>query len=535
MLSQSKVKFHCITDLSDSYTKALQRVGTSNETLKRDLHRNRAQARLYLERYDGAYTDALASLSKDRHDPVLRAQDAKAFFRAGRAAYQLGAFGKALEAFTSMVDISHCDDDGLRELERTKGRIAEQETGIYHWQTVLKREGLADHADFTRRTEIRQTKGRGRGLFAAESIPCGEITLCEKAFSLVPSPTAPTSFNLVIPPAAIRGVFGCSNTLWTAVTEKVLANPSIGTKLVNLYGGPNHGPLESHQVPILDGTPVVDVFRLENTIDHNSFEYFYNPRLTSFSNAASTSPRADLDGSMGLWVHAAYTNHSCLFNADYSFIGDMIIFRSTRDIRRGEEILTRYTAGKADFDKRDAALKTWGFRCDCKLCHADIFCAETERRKHLLEEIDDLLQQHPIMMAVSEPAETVDKFEDLLSRLEQTYSESLYNDLPKLGLVKLHRYLAFAYSGTDPEKAIQHAFGVLSARGYKLTITGQDLEVDRRNAIPAPQVVDQLMNIRKRTMRTKAELAQKIKELALQTYIIINGEPSGFESRYGLT
>ncbi|KAG9630667.1 hypothetical protein KCU64_g16966, partial [Aureobasidium melanogenum] len=125
-------------------------------------------------------------------------------------------------------------------------------------------------------------------------------------------------------------------------------------------------------------------------------------------------------------------------------------------------------------------------------------------------------------------------FEDLLAQIEDTYPEEFYRGLPRPGLITLNRYCAFAYSRSDPDKSLQHALAVIDAHGYKLTITGEDLEFDRTNAMSAPQVVDQLMNA-SRIYEGKGQigLVSGLRELALEMYIVINGEPSGFETRYG--
>ncbi|CAD0022782.1 unnamed protein product [Aureobasidium pullulans] len=505
------------------------------------IHRNRAQARLCLHRHDGAYSDALAGVRvlPNQPDPLSEIQNIRAFYRAGRAAYELGAFDNALSAYKAITAITPFSEDCLRELKRTESRIVEQATGVNMWKaTGPSAHGTkVDHADFLRKTEARQTAHHGRGLFAVEAIPCGDVVLSEKALAFVPSPVDPKTFNLVIPPASTRGTFGTQIDIWTEVIQKIVADPSIVPKVLSLYAGPNYPPLENLHVPIVDGSPVLDIFRIENIIEYNSFGYGHDPELTSFGNAALTTPGLNnMDGSMGLWVHCSAMNHSCLFNAEHSFIGDMIIFRATRDIARDEEITTLYKEINADYDIRDAALHTWGFSCNCKLCEADRTCPETPTRNHLMEQTRNLLLQLLLIKALVEPRTAVMMFEDLLVKIEKTYPEEYYHNLPRLGLITLHRYCAFAYARAEPEKSIEHALACIEAHGYKFTMTDDNFEIDRTNAMSAPQVVDQLMNVsRYKAMRGQTILAGKIRELALQIYIIVNGEPSGFQTRYGKT
>ncbi|KAI5268225.1 hypothetical protein E4T47_07788 [Aureobasidium subglaciale] len=510
-----------------------------NDIMGSMVYRNRAQARLCLEHWDGAYDDALAGMQvlPEIHDDFLEFQNMKALYRAGRAAYELGTFDRALSAYNAVLEISPRNTDGLRELRRTENRIMEQSTGINLWKaTGPQAHGTnVDHADFLRRAEVRQTESHGRGLFAVEAIACGDIVLCEKALALVPTPAMPETFHLVIPPAASRGTFGTQSNMWTAVIQKVLANPSIGTKLLSLYAGPNYPPLKDLEIPMVDGRPVIDIFRIENIIEYNSFGYGHDPELTSFGNTSLATPGMDnMDGSMGLWLHASAINHSCLFNAEHSFIGDMIIFRATRDIAKDEEITTLYKEINADYDTRDTAFRTWNFSCDCKMCKADRACPATGRRKYILQQAKDFLAKLPLLNATVEPRKIILMFEDLIGQLEKTYPDELYNGLPRLGLITLNRYCAYAYCLSDPDKALEHSFAVIAAHGYKMKIDGDDVEFDRTDAMSAPQVVDQLMNISKHKLnKGQHVLASHLRDLALEMYIIINGEPSGFETRYG--
>ncbi|KAI5237154.1 hypothetical protein E4T43_08119 [Aureobasidium subglaciale] len=433
-----------------------------NDIMGSMVYRNRAQARLCLEHWDGAYDDALAGMQvlPDIHDDFLEFQNMKALYRAGRAAYELGTFDRALSAYNAVLEISPRNTDGLRELRRTENRIMEQSTGINLWKaTGPQAHGTnVDHADFLRRTE-----------------------------------------------------------------------------LLSLYAGPNYPPLKDLEIPMVDGRPVIDIFRIENIIEYNSFGYGHDPELTSFGNTSLATPGMDnMDGSMGLWLHASAINHSCLFNAEHSFIGDMIIFRATRDIAKDEEITTLYKEINADYDTRDTAFRTWNFSCDCKMCKADRACPATGRRKYILQQAKDFLAKLPLLNATVEPRKIILMFEDLIGQLEKTYPDELYNDLPRLGLITLNRYCAYAYCLSDPNKALEHSFAVIAAHGYKMKINGDDVEFDRTDAMSAPQVVDQLMNISKHKLnKGQHVLASHLRDLALEMYIIINGEPSGFETRYG--
>jgi hypothetical protein len=75
---------------------------------------------------------------------------------------------------------------------------------------------------------------------------------------------------------------------------------------------------------------------------------------------------------------------------------------------------------------------------------------------------------------------------------------------------------------------------VIAAHGYNLEMTEDAVELYGSDAMSAPQVVDQLINVcRIKERKGQMALVNKLRALALKMYIVINGEPSGFEARYG--
>lgn len=95
-----------------------------NADLLHDIFRNRAGARLRLGQYERAYEDALAAVI---HQPDenggdmgdVKAKNAKALFRAGRAAYELENFAQADECFNEAVCIDDKNEEAYSELLRT--------------------------------------------------------------------------------------------------------------------------------------------------------------------------------------------------------------------------------------------------------------------------------------------------------------------------------------------------------------------------------------------------------------------------------
>lgn len=150
------------------------------------MHRNKACVELFLGLYDAAKTDALASLL-NQPDDKSKELDSKALYRAGRALYELADYQAAKTMFDRCLQVLPHDTDGLRELKHTICRITEEQDGHFDFLAMSKnitttKDFRAKQASYVRRTEIKQTEDRGKGLFTTQSIACGDIVLCEKAF-----------------------------------------------------------------------------------------------------------------------------------------------------------------------------------------------------------------------------------------------------------------------------------------------------------------------------------------------------------------
>jgi hypothetical protein len=108
-------------------------------------------------------------------------------------------------------------------------------------------------------------------------------------------------------------------------------------------------PQEIAQIPVLDGSPTIDTFQVQTVIEYNSFGYTSGRFSRAYGNAVYAEEGAR---SSGLWCQASYMNHACLFNAQRSFIGDMMIVRATKDIPGGTEITIPYVDVIPDTEKR---------------------------------------------------------------------------------------------------------------------------------------------------------------------------------------
>ncbi|KAF2740105.1 SET domain-containing protein [Polyplosphaeria fusca] len=394
----------------------------ANLDLARDIHRNRAHINLLLAQFDEAKLDGKASLTK-RDDQKSKDLDSKAYFRAGSAAYNLAQFVEARDLFLSLQKLSPSDKDANTYLKRIQSRLKEQQNGNYEFKKL--RAGVSsarprvDAASFTTNTEIKDSLGRDRGLFALHQIAEGDLIMAEKAFTVVfgHEPTALTGMTYDVRDDLIRvSPLG----LTKAIVQKLLNNPSQIESVMRSYSDWTGTETSKHVHTTADG-PVIDVFRVHDIVSRNAF-----------GPGAQFGEETAHKASTGFWPHAAYINHSCLPNARKEYIGDLMLLYATRAIEPGEEIFHAYDEN-ADFDARQASLRrTWGFECKCEVCEAERADGAEIRRKRvgLVAEADAFVEKESwagVKRLVLRRAQK------LVRDIEGSYEGERWDGLPKKG------------------------------------------------------------------------------------------------------
>lgn len=86
----------------------------------------------------------------------------------------------------------------------------------------------------------------------------------------------------------------------------------------------------------------------------------------------SNSERDDFDArhpaGAGLFYKASRFNHNCFSNCAWLVVGDVMIVRALRDVRRGEELTIRYHPSVDTYLRTLRKSKHFGFECDCERC-----------------------------------------------------------------------------------------------------------------------------------------------------------------------
>jgi tetratricopeptide (TPR) repeat protein len=405
--------------------------------LTRDIHRNRAHINLQLQRNDEAKLDGIAAVT-NINDARHKDLDSKAYFRAACAGYNLGQWQEAKTLFEKQQSLAPADKDAAANLEKLQKRFRESETGLYDFDAIKaalsKFRPRVDAADYEGPTERKESKGHGFGLFATKDIPAGAVILCEKALAIVWSHEADGWTALTVDArdgqTRVQPV-GLTKNL----VAKLTANPSLIAKATSLFG--DHAGLGT-QVLIKDGTPVIDTFQIHDIVSRNAFgpgEIF-----------ASKQQQDGRKASTGLWVRSAYINHSCIPNVAKDSVGDLMVFRATRDIAAGEEITHCYSEA-IDLKDRAANLKTtWGFECDCKLCKAEKKdgAALRTKRMELMGQAEALMARDDVRIA---KRVTVGRLETVMKELDATYNEQRYQGIPRYAVERIQEWIGLAKKG----------------------------------------------------------------------------------------
>ncbi|THV89945.1 SET domain-containing protein, partial [Aureobasidium pullulans] len=507
-----------------SYERGLSFVVTDDTALKNDLHRNLSAAALQATQYDLAKTQALLSISKDDGSDL---HDDKALLRAGTASYRLGDFFTAKSTFERLLNISPSHKPGIQMLEHTENRLTEEMTGQYDFEamTITAQARFPEYGSFLRRTEIRPSKIAGRGLFTTEDIRCGGIVLCEKAFTAEPHPkSGPSKAAEMMDLHKNSKHIGSYAALFSATVRKIVDNPSLA-HILDLH---TDGTRESQKtIPLVDGLPAVDVFRVHSLLKRNVFSFG--------KHAIVNTPPAELNkihetgaDAVGLWYQVSHINHSCIANCHRNFIGDMMIVRANFDIPKNTEITLAYIEHSLlPSVQQEEFQMNWGFQCTCNLCISEQYITpNTKMYKHLVDAAATFKRwkTHP-----ATATEVIRKAQELVDTITPLYPE--YEKLPRLGVTDHHTMLMLIYKSKEQfDLMALNARQVIRDLGFIISVNGNDINMDRTNGIPEIHVVWALLFLSADTFeKGNSVLALGYCDLAEEIYTILNGTKIGFE------
>ncbi len=239
--------------LCHSYTIALRQSISANEA--QTLHQNRAMANLRLDCFDAALADASHSLQGET-------KSEKALYRAAMALYGLRRYEESRAVLETLLE-TYTDSVAARDrLVLVQQRLREQATGDFDFKGMHEqvRSGPRhlDIATYSKPVIVKESPGKGLGLFTVEAVKAGTPLLCEKAFSYCAAAEkepGETTASALVNLHANSVIFGTQPDLITSIVQKTFRNPSLAPVVADLHCG----SYERVQVdgPV-DGQPVID-------------------------------------------------------------------------------------------------------------------------------------------------------------------------------------------------------------------------------------------------------------------------------------
>jgi hypothetical protein len=216
---------------------------------------NRSLANLKLGRFEDALVDASDQPKGSRE---------KSLFRQARALYELRRYEECLSKMEEATRLYPDNVAFAPELKRARDRVMESKTGNFPFAQMYKQASkpipLITCATFSTPVEVRDSPGRGRGLFATRNVKAGEMLLCEKAFAYRfadPESTNPTdSTHFLMQVGSKVAYMGSQTQLIVDIVQKLQHNPVSSRAFLDLHPG----DYEPVMVDEVDGRPVVDTW-----------------------------------------------------------------------------------------------------------------------------------------------------------------------------------------------------------------------------------------------------------------------------------
>lgn len=496
------------------------------EDLRHTLHRNRSQARIHLGHYELAVQDAMAAIIHGDHlSDKEKLQNAKSLHRAGRAAYELRDFLAANQHFTQALGNSPEDKDVLGQLHRTNRRLTEQNNGEYDFaamsRSATKDNTILDHASFLSNTKVASAGDHGRGLFATKDLAPEDIVLVEKAFHATFEKDLPKENYVILDTKEGQISIEKQAERVYGTIDKIIHNPKQASRYLDLCDG---GKFQNKALKFVDGMATVDTFLVQAIDKLNGFDF---PGIKSSRDGSGEKSIA-----AGIWLHASHSNHSCIPNADRSFIGDMMVVRATRAIKAGEEICMSYLNPEHSYPERKKRLSEYGIDCDCPLCEveksmpAEVF----SKRAKLVEEIESFLSADATGRVQAPSAAAVKKAEILMTQLEDTYPEEQYHRLPRLECVHLSYWMCSV--GGPPEERLKRAIRGLRNFGVFVKMNANGITIDRSAAVVGSGTLAHPTIAASACLASgKIEAARQFQELRKEMYTILYACEVGLDDK----
>ncbi|KAL4965471.1 uncharacterized protein BDV14DRAFT_199875 [Aspergillus stella-maris] len=301
----------------ESYSKGLETSSTVAEAVP--IRSNRALAYIRSQQFDHALHDAEQLLAENNmHEKALQ--------RKAAALYYLGQFRESCDTYKALARAYPENKAVKDEFNRAIARLSEHQSGKFPFQQMQQAaennpRGTLDYATYVGPVAVQPTESCGNGLFTTAPVKAGDLLFCEKAIVYHPNGNK----------AKLRGF----------LVQKLYKTPSLHSKIADL----DHGEYQRVELTEVDGKPVVDSFLVSSILERNCFKCPHSSAKTlRHAQRIGEASVPERSRALGLWLLASSISHSCVENANSSFIGDMMILRAVNDIDENTEITITCTS-----------------------------------------------------------------------------------------------------------------------------------------------------------------------------------------------
>ncbi|KAJ5236365.1 hypothetical protein N7489_006456 [Penicillium chrysogenum] len=509
-------KFYSATEC---YSKGLECSPTEEE--KHYLLYYRGLAFFQVDEWDASLRDLDAVPPGPKSDKALRGK--------AQTLYRLRRFRESCDQFTKLCKKNPEDVSARNDFREAIARLVEQKKGIYNFSKMQEKASkthppLLDHATWIGPVTVSQTESQGRGLFTTEAVKVGDLLVCEKAFAYATEHHSRPrwSSTLHVNTETRTTARGGQLALASLIIEKICKTPSLEAAITNLHSN----GFRQVSTGLVDGKPVVDTFQVARIISLNSFGSPTSSRGDHIHDARDASGSPGRLHNCGTWPYASMINHSCMSNAHYAFIGDMMIIRAATDIPANTELTIWYLLPAPE--NRPMDFRHWGFECSCTIC-VDIKATEP----HVLEM---RVRQHAqIAMALKKSSEySRSRAEVLIDRLTETYRRPLEQVL-RLGLWEPLILIAGVYDSLmQQDEAREAVVQALAAVGFVIEGGVEGPLVVKKWGLAMDNLVIAWIILWRTLLGVAPESAKQAARYARMAYLICVGEEESFDATYGM-
>jgi hypothetical protein len=401
------VKRGRVDEALEAYNTGITYAG-GDPKLRASLFRKRATTFFDVGKFQAARREAMASLSIEQNDKIL--------FLLAKILLELRSYSSALYYIQQLSVQTDSTRSLLRQLSTC---VMENQSGNYSAMTLAEeaqRDDRLIHADYVSPNIGLRAEGvAGRGLFATEKLIAGTLLIASKAILCVFVDEIPAQIMSNAEEEG-KGLFDSIRDEFIDRLAQMVGNGS-ARRLLQLAGGSQSGDanIDIRRDDVYDDDHVyVQADEIRRVVTKNSFGGAQRSRL--LAHAAADSEQQHVGGG-AVFFAPSFINHSCVPNATYYTIGDMMFIRANRDIENGEELTIHYLYVEESNEKeRNETLeRVWEFTCHCELCEYERANEET------CSSADSILKKALMFVKTGSTDDSIKKLVSARKKLYQLY------------------------------------------------------------------------------------------------------------------